>query len=260
MKNTAAIILLIAAVMLSAFMLQNREENVNKKANELLYFPSGNMIKQVSLDYKTTVTNYMWLQAVQYYGEHMLSDKDLHQLYNLFDIITDLDPYLKQCYVFGGTIITYDQKRPDLGMKLLRKGMAENPDAWEIPFITGFLNYMYLKDYFAAYRWFMFASQMKDAPYYCKTFAAAAMRREGDYLTALKLWAQIHENSSNRLEKENAVKNMLNIISADFNTYLKANGYASALSYIKEESAKMVFLPFALGVKMGTDTVVVEKK
>ncbi|MDD3804025.1 MAG: hypothetical protein PHW02_06560 [bacterium] len=241
-------------------MLQNQNENKNKQANELLYFPSGNLIKQISLDYKTTVTNYMWLQTVQYYGSHMLTDKDLHQLYNLFDIITELDPNLLQCYVFGGTIITYDQRSPELGMKLMLKGMSNLPDSWQVPFIAGFLNYMYTRDYFAAYKWFSFASEKPDAPYYCKTFAAAAKKREGDYITALKLWTQIYNNSSNKLERENAIKNMVVLLSLDFNKNLSEKGIKDIKDYINEEFKKMQFLPFSSSVKIMEDTVIVESR
>ncbi|MGE3062859.1 MAG: hypothetical protein AB7T10_04415 [bacterium] len=260
MRKTVNIIFMLALVMLFSFLLQTRPENSNRKSNELLYFPSGKFIQQVSLDYKTTVTNIMWLQTVQYYGEHIITDKDLHQLYNLFDIITDLDPNLMQCYIFGGTIIAYDQKRPDLGMKLIRKGMANMPSSWQIPFIAGFLNYMYIRDYYAAYKWFEFASQKPDAPYYCKSFAASAMKRGGDYLTALRLWTEIYNNSSNRMEKENAVKNMVNILSLDFNSKLKENAGGSIEIYVNEELKKMKFLPFSSFVKILKDTVIVEAK
>ena len=260
MKNFVIIIILFSLMLTSAYALQNQEENKNKQANELLYFPSGNFIKQVSLDYKTTVTNLMWLQVVQYYGEHMLTDKDVHQLYNLFNIITDLDPNLKQCYVFGGTIITYDQKRPDLGFEILKKGMAKLPESWEIPFMAGFLNYIYNRNYTAAYRWFSFASEKPEAPYYCKSFAASSLRREGDYVTALKLWTQIYDNSNNRLEKESAVKNMLLILNSDFNKKLDENGTIEITSYINSQLKELDFLPFSINVRIQKDTVIVEQK
>jgi len=260
MKNIIIIIILFVATLFFAYILQNQPENVNKQMNELLYFPSGTFIKEVSLDYKTTVTNMMWLQVIQYYGEHILTDKNLYQLYNLFNIITDLDPNLMQCYVFGGTIITYDQKRPDLGFEILKKGMSNLPESWEIPFITGFLNYVYSRNYSAAYRWFIFASTKPNSPYYCKTFAAAAIKKEKDYITALKLWKQIYDNSKNRLERENAIKSMIMIISYDFNENLNEEGNQNISSYINQELKKMDFLPFSVNIKVQYDTVIVEQQ
>jgi len=260
MKNFIIIVILFAGILSSAYILQNQPENKSKQANELLYFPSGTFIREVSLDYKTTMTNLMWLQVVQYYGQHLMTDKDLHQLYNLFNIITDLDPYFKQCYVFGGTIITYDQKRPDLGLNLLKKGMANLPDSWEIPFITGFIYYIYEKDYFAAYKWFEFASYKPDAPDYCKKFAASAMKRKGDFITALRLWTQIYENSNNRMEKENVVANIIYLIEMDFNSILKEKGLEKTSIYINQQIKDLTFLPFSVKVKVLTDTVIVEQK
>ncbi|MEJ5307677.1 MAG: hypothetical protein WHT27_05215 [candidate division WOR-3 bacterium] len=253
------IFLLFLLITFFANILQNLPENKKKFENELLYFPSGKFIKDISLDYKTTFTNLMWFQTVQYYGQHMLTDKNLQFLYKLFDVITDLDSNFLQCYTFGGTVVTYDQKRPDLGFKLLDKGMINLPERWESPFVKGFLYYIYLKDYEKAYRWFLFSSTKKDAPYFCKTFAAASKKKEGDYITAVKLWSEIYNNTDNRYQKDGAKYNIIVLLMEHFNRVLKENK-ENIYVYLKGEMKKLDFLPFGIAVKIFEDTVIVREK
>ncbi|HAF07395.1 MAG: hypothetical protein QME48_04745 [bacterium] len=259
MKKFFYIIFVLISVLIFANILQNLPENIKKFENELLYFPSGKLIREISLDFKTTLTNLMWFEAVQYYGQHMLTDRNLKFLNKLFDVITDLDSNFLQCYTFGGTVVTYDQKRPDLGLSLLDKGMINLPDVWQIPFVKGFLYYIYLNDYEKAYRWFLFSSTKKNSPYFCKTFAAASKKKEGDYITAVKLWSEIYKGTDNRFQKESAKKNIIFILNESFNKIAKKSGDTKVKS-IKGELKKLAFLPFGIDVKIYEDSVVVKEK
>lgn len=259
MKKFFYIIFILVIVLFFANILQNRPENIKKFENELLYFPSGKFIKEISLDFKTTMTNLMWFETVQYYGQHMLTDKNLIFLDKLFNVITDLDSNFLQCYTFGGTVVTYDQKRPDLGLALLDKGMINLPESWQIPFVKGFLYYMYLYDYEKAYRWFVFASTKNNSPYFCKTFAAASKKKEGDYITALRLWSEIYNGTDNRFQKESAKKNIIFILNEIFNRIAKNDRDTKVFS-IKGELKKLTFLPFGIDVKIYEDSVVVKEK
>lgn len=252
-------VLLVSAVMFLRHSIQSTAEASSRPLNELMYFPSGKSIDRISLDYKSTVSNFLWLQTIQYYGQHMLTDKNLMMLDRLFDVITDLDPNFRQCYTFGATVIAYDQKRPDLGRKLLRKGMVNMSDDWSIPFIEGFIDYVYLRDYDAAYRWFMFAAEKEGAPDYCRAFAASAKKREGDYITAVKIWSEIYSHSENRFEKQKAEYNILAIIMQEFQRNFKGDR-AAFQSYAAEESRKLGSLPFGIRIRIENDSVRVEKE
>lgn len=259
MKKFFLIFFVFILILIFANILQKFPENLNKFENELLYFPSGQFIKEVSLDFKTTLTNLMWFQTVQYYGQHMLTDKNLILLNKLFDVITDLDSNFLQCYTFGGTVVTYDQKRPDLGMTLIDKGMVNLPENWELPFIKGFLYYIYLRDYEKAYRWFLFSSKKKDAPYFCKTFAASARKKEGDYITSLKLWSEIYMGTDNKYQRESATKNIIAILDQSLNKIIKGNR-KDGIALVKNELKKIDFIPFDLNIKIFEDSVIVELK
>ncbi len=257
MKKFLIVIIFFILTLSFAFLLQNLPENKGKFETELLYFPSGKMIKEISLDYKTTLTNIMWFQIIQYYGQHLLTDRKLDHLYKLFDAITQLDSNFLQCYIFGGTVITYDMKKPDLGMAILKKGMVNLPTLWQIPFIQGFLYYVYFQDYEKSYRWFLFSSTKKDAPYYCKTFAAASKKKEGDYITAIKLWNQIYDNSNNRFEKQKAINNIITILKEIYKKKVKEG---ENQFQIMEEFKKIDFISFQFNIKFFKDSISLEVK
>ncbi len=257
MKNSIIIILLFSCVILLAYKIQDFEEAKNKPINELIFFPSGKFINQIALDNKGVIADFLWLQTVQYYGQHVFTDRQLKHLYKLFDVITILDPQFQQCYVFGGTIITYDQKRPDLGMKILNKGMINMPDSWQIPFIKGFLYYIYLKDYKKASHWFKFASTKPDAPYYCESFAAFSLMKNKNYITSLKMWSEIYKKG-NKYQKKSAVNSIIMIIKKEMNTKCEDLSTQEKIKYVKNEVKKYDFIPFELHFTMHNDSIVIE--
>lgn len=248
---------LFIIVMFLAFSIQNMNEAKEKPRNELLYFPSGKFIEQLSLEYRGIVADFLWLQTIQYYGAHMMTDREVVYLYRLFDVITKLNPQFMQCYVFGATLITYDQKNPELGMKLLDKGLINMPDAWQIPFIKGFLNYVYLRNYQSAYTWFKFAASKPDAPDHCMKFAASSISKKGDYITAMQLWSNIYSEADNKYNQERAVDNILNLISRELNAKHHSMNKSEFSGHLTRETGKYTFLPFAINISVQPDTVIV---
>ena len=238
--------------------MQKQPEAIEKSSNELIYFPSGQFISQIALEYRSIIADVLWLQAIQYYGQHALTDRQFTHLFRIFKVITLLDPDFKQCYVFGGTIVTYDQHDPQLGFRLLDMGLINMPESWEIPFIKGFLYYVYMKDYDAARIWFSFASTKPDAPYYCEQFAAASMMRKGDYITSLSMWSQIYNGSDNKYSTDRAEENIIEIMSKHLNKYKTEHTLKETEDYINSTISKLDFLPFPINVKIG-DTVTVER-
>ncbi|MFO8061395.1 MAG: hypothetical protein R6U31_00540, partial [bacterium] len=98
-----------------------------------------------------------------------------------------------------------------------------------------------------------------DAPYYCKTFAAASKEKGGDYKTALRMWSKIYEDSDNRYEKEKAEKNITAIVSRVFNKVLDDMPREQAVKVINNELSKYDFFPFAIDASISGDSVIVER-
>jgi len=173
---------------------------------ELLYFPSARFTKAAAFGFTNLAADGIWLQVIQYYGKHTLSDREYKYLGHMFDLLTYLSPGFKTAYNFGSLLLVTDAKDPAGALKLLDKGIKQNPDDWSIPFTKGFVNYIFLGDYREAGRWFTISSHLPDAPEMAGRFAAFAMKKGGNINTSRELWVEIYNKSRNQTEREIAKK------------------------------------------------------
>src|SRR3972149_10777571 len=137
-----------------------REELVE----ELQYFPSGDFVQGKVGGFDMLFADWVWLRAIQYYGQHRLTDAKFTYLGHILDVLTTLDPRFIHAYTFGALLLTHDSAEPEKALQLLKKGNEKNPDRWEIPFTEGFIQYVFLKDYREAVRAFRLASSLPESP------------------------------------------------------------------------------------------------
>jgi tetratricopeptide (TPR) repeat protein len=172
---------------------------------ELMYFPSGRLMEMASVGFRTLASDLLWLKGVQYYGEHRRSDMEYPLAEHIFSTITDLDPQFVGAYRFGAFVLAQDVGQPAAGIELLRKGMLNNPELWQLPFDLGFLYFNSVKDNAKAAHFFRFASRFKDSPDITRRFTAFAYRKAGRTDVALSLWQEIYESSANEVMRETAI-------------------------------------------------------
>jgi hypothetical protein len=177
---------------------------LHQSGEELMYFPSGRFLKQASLGHESTLADLIWLRAIQYYGEHRLTDRKYDMIGHIFDVLTTLDPQFVHAYVFGSLVLAQDAGMPDEGLLLLRKGMRHNPKDWYLAFETGFIYYIVLRDYENAGRYFALSSRLPEAPEFTFRFAAFVEERAGHAETALQLWEEAAGMTENARIKEMA--------------------------------------------------------
>jgi len=156
--------------------------------HETLYLPSGTLIKEVSLGYQEVTADIVWLAATQYYGDFRSGNHNLDYFRGLIDIVTDLDPNFIFAYIFGAMVVSEDAGDFDAGIDILKKGMANNPTSWRLPFEAGFLLYVNRHDLDVAARYFDLSSRMPGAPMQAKRFAAFVYTRAGDDEAAIEMW------------------------------------------------------------------------
>jgi hypothetical protein len=166
-----------------------------RRGSELMYFPSGILLRPMALGHPLTLADLLWLRAIQYYGEHRLSDNRFPYAGHIFDTITALDPHFAEAYLFGGMVLVDEGRDINRGITLLRQGMAWNPERWELAFETGFAYYLAARDNRQAARFFTQAARMDGAPEYVVRFAAYVRGRAGDQQRALELWDRLRTES-----------------------------------------------------------------
>jgi tetratricopeptide (TPR) repeat protein len=200
------------------FLLQTKIDKEKRPGEaiveELMYFPSGQFMEAVTVGYDNLAADLVWLRAMQYYGEHRLSDLKYQYLDHIFDVLTSLDPRFVDAYTFGSLLLADDAKEPDNAMRLLDKGMRNNPDDWRIPFTKGFICYVFLRDYQKAGRFFQLSSRMEGAPEMAARFASFAFQKGGDRITAVNLWTELYARSNNEVEKVTALRYIKELVSS----------------------------------------------
>ena len=225
MKNGKAVAVLLSLLLAAAFAcvwrLQRRINTVrdamHQEQDEVL-LRSPSLMRLLTSEYSALAADVYWTRAVQYYGNKRLGqDTNLESLWPLLDLATTLDPNLLPAYRFGATFLSEPEPRgagrPDLAVKLLERGLAANPVAWRLSQDLGNVYYLDLKDYAKAGQAYLEGSKKPGAAPWMKVMAARFLAGESRE-TAVMLWSEIYQSSTEDALRENARIN-LQLLRAD---------------------------------------------
>jgi hypothetical protein len=182
-------------------------------AEEALYVPSPKVLQRMSLGYTGLLADIYWTRAVQYFGQqHHLRSKNYKLLPPLLDIATTLDPHLTVAYEFGATFLAQKPPEgagdPDAAVRLVERGVRENPSAWRLYYNLGFIHYFERHDYTAAADAFERGSRVPGAYPWMKVMAADMSQHAGDLQTARWLWSSLYQTTENDEIRANAAKHL----------------------------------------------------
>ena len=201
MKRFIILFLLLLLIVNFAYRV-DLKKSAHRFIGELMYFPSGQAVRALSMGFYAALADLIWLRFVQYYGEHRLTDSKYDLMYHILDILTTLDPYFAHAYTLGSLMLTHDANRPDRARALLKKGMIAMPEDWRIPFVYGFIHYVFTIDYRVAEAYFRISAQKPNAPDMPRFWAGYMLSEKlGDLETALALWIYFYQTSDNPEEK-----------------------------------------------------------
>lgn len=138
MKGAAAAV--VAVVMaLTVVGSERRLQSIDRAdplGRELLYLPTAESLRLMSLGNQGLVADLMFVWAIQYYSQYEPSERFLY-LDKVFDTITDLDPKFYDAYRIGGLIMQIqtggDQEAVKQGViRLFNKGLRNLPQSWAL--------------------------------------------------------------------------------------------------------------------------------
>jgi len=162
--------------------------------NPVVFVPSPSFYRNFSPSARASVADVYWLYAIQYYGEHLNSDRRLDSLPALIRLVTTLSPHFKEAYFFG-SFSMLDVGRPDVAYALLQQGFKANPGDWRFPFYLGFFAYTFAtgahKDAVAA-QWYEKAARLPGVPPFVSRLAAEMATKGNERQTAVDLWTQVY--------------------------------------------------------------------
>lgn len=224
--------LVLVVVLVAGYPLVRIQQRVDARLQDfrveeqMLYLSSGEWVKRLALGYDGLLACLYWTRAVQHYGRERLGPKRYQLLYNLLDITTSLDPQLLLAYRYGAIFLTElppsGPGRPDLAIKLLQKGIENNPDYWRFWYDLGFVYYRSLEDYQLASEAFLEGSQHPNANAWMKVMAAKIAAEGGDRQTARFLWQELYNSTDDPALRQNAFNHLRGLQVDDEVEYLQA--------------------------------------
>jgi hypothetical protein len=161
-----AVFVIAAAIAVGTHLRLDKLINIDeqtRRQNTLL--PSVETVRLASGGFEKLASDIYWLAFIQYCGDPSNQrGKNYSHAYEYVDLITGLDPFFTKPYWFGCWAIGYWQKRPDLALKILERGMQFNPESWELPYLAGINEYLFDHKYKLAAHYYRVAAKQPGAP------------------------------------------------------------------------------------------------
>jgi tetratricopeptide (TPR) repeat protein len=156
----------------------------------LLYLPSGKYLRVMSLGHQAVLADAIYLWAIQYYSNYDRADRYQYVQHVFEGVITELDPYYIDAYWLGAMILIVEAQDVSAGLRLLDKGIENNPEQWILPYLAAWESYN-AGLYERAERYFLRASKLPDAPMVVRRMRAGMRGKAGDVAGAIELWLAI---------------------------------------------------------------------
>jgi hypothetical protein len=221
MSRGATVVALAAAAAVPFVQARvDRALGAFRAQDEILYLWKGGQVKRLVPGFEALAADLYWLRTVQYFGGERAYalDKRFDLLYPLIEITTTLDPRMEIAYRYGAVFLAepfpIGAGRPELGLKVLERGVRNNPGSWRLRQEMGFFNFVYLRDARRAAEVLVEASRIPGAAFWLKSLAAEILGKGGERGIARRMWREMFEQSEGPL-KENARIHIMALDAAD---------------------------------------------
>jgi len=183
----------LAHVFVTQEMWQLRDQ-VRREADAGYVLPSK-FSAILAFGYKGLLADFLFLKAVTFYGERQispgtLSDGDWEYLIASLDVVTDLDPYFEDPYVFAEGNLAWEGKVAEAN-QLLEKGRKHREWDWRIPYYLGFNHFYFLQDYQKGGEYVMEAARIPGSQPFLSTLGARLAYYGGKSKTAVLFLKQM---------------------------------------------------------------------
>jgi hypothetical protein len=177
---------------------------------EVLYLWSGQQVRRLFPGFESVAADVYWLRTVQYFGGQRLfaAGKRFDLLEPLIDITTTLDPRLEMAYRYGAIFLSepwpVGAGRPQRGIEVLERGVANLPRSWRLRQDLGFFHFLYLHDAHRAAEVLDQAAAIPGAAFWLRSMAADLLAKGGDRASSRRMWQQMFDQAEPGIIKENA--------------------------------------------------------
>jgi tetratricopeptide (TPR) repeat protein len=149
--------------------------------------------RALAFGYSALLSDWYWLQAIQYYGTPSNAQQRYRRLPDFLEAATDLDPEFAYVYQFAGQSLPFDDgtdhrwHNVGAAIHLLEKGMASSSTRWQIPWLLGYCLYTFEGKYAEAGRVIAVAALRPHAPPYLRSLSLRLLAAGGQLDTAIEM-------------------------------------------------------------------------
>lgn len=190
---TLAMLILLAVVQLQ---VQHRLNQYKAEEGEFfLYLPKGDHLKPLALGYDQVLADLLWIQTIDYFGDHYVSDQKYPWLYHMLTLIIDLDPRFDFPYYFGGIVLSLEASQREHANEILERGIQAYPEKWEYPFYIGFNHYYHEGNPETAIPYLERAAALPKAPEFITSMVGTLYAKTKSSDTALSFFREAYQNT-----------------------------------------------------------------
>ncbi|HEV2859849.1 MAG TPA: hypothetical protein VGX48_02460 [Pyrinomonadaceae bacterium] len=179
--------------------------------------------RRMSLGFNGLVADWYWLRSLQYVGRKVdaykedftlddMSALNMKNLGALLDHATTLDPQFFAAYDFGAVVLPAVDR--DAAVRLVEKGIRENPDEWRLYHHLGYINWRAGR-YAEAAEAYRAGSRVAGAPPWLEAMAAQIELDGGGRAVAREVYKRMYDDAADEQVKLLAVRRLAQITSLD---------------------------------------------
>jgi len=186
------------------FVQQNlavkREKHLNQSYMD--YTLPSKVSGLFALEFKGILSDFLFLKVSTFLGGKFLKNEKLEKkhadyIYNSVDVITDLDPWFWDAYLFADMLLTWDFRKIDMANKLLFKAREYRTTDFKVPYHIGFNYFYFLKDNKNGAKYMMEAARLPGSPTYLPGLAARLSVYQNQYKPAILFLSETLKKTHN---------------------------------------------------------------
>lgn len=211
-KNTlpaALLALFMACVAHSAHLSIVKQIDTSDDFQRRRLVMNSDMLKAFSLGFDRVLADIWWLGFVQYYGDRRaITEEKLRYAPSYLKLVVALDPHFIRPYWFAAFVLAGDLGMLKESNDFLDMGIRNNPEEWSLPYIAGFNQALYARDYAKAGAYYAQAAKVPGAPAWLAEQAKIMQSDAPRLIKEIKTWERMYKEENNELVKEKALANI----------------------------------------------------
>ncbi|HEY0101193.1 MAG TPA: hypothetical protein VGB76_19875 [Pyrinomonadaceae bacterium] len=198
-----------------------RPEQLAQASEELYLKPE--QARRLSLGFNAIAADWYWMRSLQYVGRKIgahdgaiqiddLSALNLKILAPLLDNATTLDPQFLAAYQYGAIVLPAVDV--EAAIKLVKKGIAANPQAWRLHSYLGYI-YWQQNRFPEASEAYAAGARIEGAPSWLAAMSAQMATKGGSRETARAIYQNMYQQTDDEQTKRLALSRLLQLQSLD---------------------------------------------